>query len=240
VLVEPSGRRLQLTPAGRALLPHARTVIATLDAARGELEAGAAPVGHVRVAGFATALIAQVVPAVRELVHRYPEMSVTMEECEPDEVAALMARDAVDVGLVYEYSLVPRGTTGSLFVEVPMALVIPDGETRSLGELMADPAIGWITNSRSRDDDELIRRVGASFGARPVIAHRIDSLDLVVQLVAAGLGVALIAGDGPRGRSVRYVDVEGVAGRRTGYAFTRPGREAWPANAALIEAITTR
>jgi DNA-binding transcriptional LysR family regulator len=238
VLVEQAGRRLQLTPAGRALLPHARNVLATLDAARGELGTDGIPAGQVRLASYATALLARVVPALRRLREAHPGLTVAVQEREPDEVAELLGADAIDVGLVYEYSLVPRDRIGVPFGEVEMRLVVPRTEPRGLAELLADPGTSWITNSRAQDDDELIARVGARFGARPAVTHRIDSLYLLVEMVQAGLGVALIAGDGPRHPGVRYLPLDGAAGTRTGYARTRPGRERWPANAVLIEAIT--
>lgn len=237
-LVEPAGRRLALTPAGRALLPHARTMLATLDAAHGDLRPDGPPVGEVRLAGYASALVHEVVPAVTRLREVYPDLTVSMQEREPDEVSGLLAEDAVDVGLVYDFSLVPKGFTGVRFGDVEMALVVPDGEARGLADLLADPRTGWITNSRGPDDDELIHRVGARFGVVPHVAHRIDSLDLVARVVAAGLGVALIAADGPRVDGAHYRDLDGAAGRRRGYACTRPGRETWPANAALIVAVT--
>jgi DNA-binding transcriptional LysR family regulator len=237
-LVEAAGRRLVLTPAGRALLPHARTVLAGWDAARGALDPGAEPVGEVRLAGFASALVRHVVPAVAALRQRHPGLSVAMQEREPDEVVALLAADAIDLGLSYDYSLVPREVPGVPFYDVPMALLVPAGERRGAAQLLADRDVGWITNSRARADDELVARVGARYGAVPRVAHRIDSLELVARLVQAGLGVALIAADGPRLDGVRYVDLAGAAGIRRGYATTRPGRERWPAVAAVIHALT--
>jgi DNA-binding transcriptional LysR family regulator len=236
-LVEPAGRRLQLTPAGRALLPYARTVLATLDAARGSLAADAEPTGVVRVAGYATALVRQVMPAVRRLQREHPGLVVAMQEREPSEVESLLATDAIDVGLVWEYSLVPRSVGGLVFAEAPIALVVPTGDTRGLAELLAEPTVGWIANSRAHDDEELIGRVGARFGVQPTVTHRIDSLDLLTEVVAAGLGVALVSTDGPRPAGVRYVPLDGVAGTRIGHALTRPGRAAWPANAALLSAL---
>jgi DNA-binding transcriptional LysR family regulator len=237
-LVEPAGRRLRLTPAGLALLPHARSVLSNLDAARGDLDPRAEPAGEVRLAGFASALSHHVLPAVQQLHRRHPRLTVSMQEREPAEVAALLAEDAVDVGLSYDYALVPRGITGVSFYQVPISLVLPLHERRGLAELLADPQIGWITNSRAPDDDELVARLGARYGAVPRVAHRIDSLDLLVRLVATGLGVALIAEDGPRLDQVRYLDLAGAAGTRRGYALTRPGRERWRANAAVIQALT--
>ena len=237
-LVAPTGRRLVLTPAGRALLPYARSVLATLDAARGELDPTAEPVGQVRLAGFASALVRYVFPAVVRLRSRHPGLTVSMQEREPGEVAELLAEDAVDIGLSYDYSLVPRGIPGTAFYQVPVALVVPAGERRGLAELLADPATGWITNSRAPDDDALIAHVGARYGAVPQVVHRIDSLDLLVRVVAAGLGVALIAEDGPQPDGVRYLVLDGAAGSRRGYALTRPGRDRWRANAAVIQALT--
>ena len=180
-----------------------------------------------------------VVPALVRLRREHPRLVVTVQEREPQEVATMLAEDTVDVGLVYDFSLTSPAPGEAPFGEVEMALVVPVLERRGLAQLLADPDVGWITNSRGPEDDELLARVAALHGGRARVAHRIDSLDLLVQLVAAGLGVSLIAADGPSCDGVRYVDLHEAAGVRRGYAVTRPGRRRWPANAAVIEAVTT-
>ena len=50
-LVEPVGRRVRLTPAGRRLAEHAVTILAAVDAARRDLDPSEEPVGVVQVAG---------------------------------------------------------------------------------------------------------------------------------------------------------------------------------------------
>ena len=55
-LVEPDGRRVRLTPAGRRLAEHAVTILAAVDSARLDLDPTAEPVGVLRVAGFASAV----------------------------------------------------------------------------------------------------------------------------------------------------------------------------------------
>src|SRR5580658_9686092 len=55
-LIEPAGRRVRLTPAGRRLAGHAVTILAALEAARLDLDPAAAPTGTVRVAAFASAV----------------------------------------------------------------------------------------------------------------------------------------------------------------------------------------
>src|SRR6476469_1232452 len=51
-LIEPDGRRVRLTPAGRRLAAHAVTVLAAIEAARLDLDPDAEPLGVVKVAAF--------------------------------------------------------------------------------------------------------------------------------------------------------------------------------------------
>ncbi|MFJ9543833.1 LysR substrate-binding domain-containing protein [Streptomyces sp. NPDC101225] len=177
------------------------------------------------------------VPAVTALRDRHPGLSIIMEEREPAEVRELLDRDEIDIGIVYDLSLVPRGIPATAYHEVPMELAVAAADDRPPEEIIADPATTWITNSRSSDDDRLVHHVTARYDINPGIGHHADSLDLVVHLIAAGLGAALVAADGPRRPDVRHLPLDGLAGTRRSYALTRPGRETWPANAAVISAV---
>src|ERR687890_1924957 len=55
-LIEPDGRRIRLTPAGRRLAEHSVTILAAVEAARLDLDPEAEPAGPLRVSGFATAI----------------------------------------------------------------------------------------------------------------------------------------------------------------------------------------
>src|SRR6188472_4443741 len=84
-LVEPDGRRVRLTPAGRRLAEHAVTILAAVDAARLDLDPAAEPVGVVRVAGFATAIRLSLLPTVAELGASHPGIELQILEHEPPE-----------------------------------------------------------------------------------------------------------------------------------------------------------
>ena len=71
-LLEPEGRRVRLTPAGRRLAEHAVTILAAVEAARADLDPAAEPAGTVRVAGFATAIRRSLVPVGRAALGRAP------------------------------------------------------------------------------------------------------------------------------------------------------------------------
>src|SRR4051812_14250648 len=95
-LVEPVGRRVRLTPAGRRLAEHAVTILAAVDAARLDLDPGAEPAGTLRVAGFASAVRRSLLPIVADLAVRHPHVNMLIHEHEPAEVFALLAADKID------------------------------------------------------------------------------------------------------------------------------------------------
>src|SRR5213083_1889213 len=96
-LIEPDGRGVRLTPAGRRLADHAVTILAALDAARADLDPAAEPAGTVRVAGFATAVRRSLVPVVVALAETHPAVELQVREHEPPEAMALLADDEVDL-----------------------------------------------------------------------------------------------------------------------------------------------
>src|SRR3954447_15865795 len=95
-LVEPDGRRVRLTPAGRRLADHAVTILAAVDAAQLDLDPDADPVGTVRVGGFATGIRVSLLPFVREMAVTHPRIEVAISEYEPREAFALLVDDDLD------------------------------------------------------------------------------------------------------------------------------------------------
>src|SRR4051794_40701902 len=210
-LIEPDGRRVRLTPTGRRLADHAVTILAAVEAARLDLDAAAEPRGTVRVAGFATAMRRSLLPLVDRLRSEHPDVLLRIREHEPDESFALLADDDIDLALVYEYNLAPVGfdpslTTAPLW-SVPWALGIPSSARRStpknadaatLFRAFADSP--WIVNSRNVADERAVRTIASMAGFQPDIAHHIDSLELVRELIVAVFGGCLVPGghDAPR------------------------------------------
>ena len=141
-LIEPDGRRVRLTPAGRRLADHAVTVLAALEAARRDLDPAAAPAGTVRVAAFASAIRQLLLPVARILAGQQPEVRLQLLEHEPGEALGLLAEDEVDLALTYDYNLAPARFGRSLVSQ-------PLGSTRwSLGTPSA-PAGNAVPRSRS-------------------------------------------------------------------------------------------
>ena len=198
-LLEAAGRRVRLTPAGRRLVVHAEGILAAVTAAELDLAVAAEPSGLVRVAGFTTALQQHLLPVADELARLYPLVELELQEREPTEVDELLDADQIDLGFVYDYTLVPRGGrhVRSLLGSRPMMLAVPSdsavpAQIRAPDDLESVRDAFWIGNSRDSGDDELAARLCALAGWTPRVRHRADSLELVIDLVLAGHGVSLL------------------------------------------------
>jgi len=244
-LIEPDGRRVRLTPAGRRLAGHAVTILAALEAARLDLDPSAPPAGTVRVAGFASAVRQLLLPVARLLAGQHPEVRLHLHEHEPAEALALLAADEVDLALTYDYNLAPvrfdRGLSSQSLASSRWSLGTPSAPGRERGTTLG--VFGryrdhdWIVNSRNTADEEVIRVVASLAGFEPRIAHRADSLELVQDMILAGLGVGLLPAAWPaaRGVTLRRLDEPDVTQRP--YAVTRRGRSAWPPLALVLRLL---
>jgi DNA-binding transcriptional LysR family regulator len=244
-LVEPDGRRVRLTPAGRRLAEHAVTILAAVEAARLDLDPHAEPAGTVRVAGFATAVRSSLMPVLHEIARAHPQVRLVIHEHEPGEAFALLRTDDVDLALTYDYDLAPADF--DLTVEstplwtTPWALGVPadeggvSGNAREVFGQFADR--DWIVNSRNTADADVVRTIASMAGFEPRVSHRVDNLDLVQELIAAGLGVGLLPADQPTRADVVTLPLRDPEVRLRSYAVVRRGRASWPPLALVLARI---
>lgn len=240
-LLERDGRGVRLTPAGERLADHAVTILAAIDAARADLDPHAEPTGTVRVAGFASAIRRALVPAATRLADAHPGVHLRVLEQEPAEALGLLAADAVDLALVYDYDLAPIALDpmfdAAPLWETPWALAIPAAGPRSgatAPEVFARHAdADWIVNSRGTADEQAVRTIASIAGFEPRVAHRADSLELVEDLIVAGLGVGLLPADHPPRRDIRLLALHDPAVVLRAFRVVRRGRERWAPLAAV-------
>lgn len=253
-LIEADGRRVRLTPAGRRLADHAVTILAAVEAARLDLDPDAEPAGTVRVAGFATAIRRTLLPIVADLAETHPEVTIVVLEHEPAEAIALLAADEVDLALTYDYNFAPSpidafvdpvglwSTAWSLGVPVDAAAELPVAAVSgdSLAVFTAFSGRDWIGNSRNRADEYVVRTLASMAGFTPRLTHQADSLNLVEDLILAGLGVGLL----PAGRATRpgiaLLPLTNPAVRLRAWALRRRGRAAWPPLTLVVDRLAQR
>ncbi|MBB5967582.1 DNA-binding transcriptional LysR family regulator [Planomonospora venezuelensis] len=129
-LLERTGRRVVLTPAGIALVGHAEAVLERLERAAAELAAARAGLaGPLRIGAFPTATRALLPPALAALSREHPSLEPMVDEIDPAEVAPRLRAGDLDVALVHEYDFVPAEPDLALdsrpLLEEPMYLATP-------------------------------------------------------------------------------------------------------------------
>ncbi|WP_250556363.1 LysR family transcriptional regulator [Pseudonocardia lacus] len=247
-LVEPVGRRVRLTPAGRRLAEHAVTIQAAVEAARLDLDPSCEPTGTLRVAAFETAIRRTLLPIAFDLAVDRPGLRLLFHEHEPDEAFALLAADRVDLALVYDYDLAPAPFDASLAATplwtAPWSLAVPAADEVPAGTALdafaAQRDRDWIVNSRGTADERAVRTVASMAGFEPRIVQRIDHLDLVQDMIAGGFGVGLLPAALPLRPEVRLIALHDPRVVLRSYAVHRRGRADWPPLALLLRLLVDR
>ncbi|MEU6117122.1 LysR family transcriptional regulator [Streptomyces sp. NPDC047117] len=247
-LTEPHGRMVRLTPAGRRLAEHAVTILSAVETARHDLAPGGEPNGTLRVAGFATAIRAHLLPIVTALTTSHPRLRVLVREHEPAEALQLLAEDATDLALTYDYNLAPAAedpvvNTTALWAArwglgVPAQAGIREGTSLEVFAQLAGQ--DWIVNSRNTADETVIRTLASMAGFTPHITHQADSLDLVQGMITAGLGVGLLPLGTVTFPAVRFLPLTAPDVEQRAYAVARHGRLDWPPLALVTDLLVKR
>jgi len=245
MLVEPDGRRVRLTPAGKRLARHAVTILGAIEAARADLDPTAEPAGDVRVAAFATAARESLLPVARVLRAGHPLVRLHIYEHEPTEALSLLIDDRVDLSLAYDYNLAPHPLDPAMVttplwhaawsLAVPATGNLPTGDAVTIFRHFRDH--DWVVNSRETTDEEVIRAVSSMAGFTPTIGHRADSLELVQDIIAAGLGVGLLPTARATLPGVALLALTDPPVVLRAFAVTNLGRENWPPLALVLRLI---
>jgi len=252
-LLERSGRRVVLTPAGQNLVRHAEAVLEQLERATAEL-AGARRglTGPLRIGTFPSAGRTMIPAALTALAREHPGLEPMVAEIDPAGVADAIRAGELEVALIHEYDFVasrpePGLATEGLCTEAMYlaSAAAPAGATHlpSAGTGLAGPAAisrcrdaPWITATPGTMCQQMTIHACQAAGFTPHTRHQVDDFTTTLALVAAGQGVALVPqlglADLPPGVALTQVPLH----RRTNIAY-RSGAGSHPAVTAITAAL---
>ena len=129
-LLERGRRGARPTSAGEALVAHADGILAQLDAAEAEVAAIAGlRGGQLAMASFPTAGATIMPLAVATFRAAHPEVTLSLAEGEPEEIAPRLRAGEFDLALLFEFDGVSEGLGSGLrridLLEDPMYLALP-------------------------------------------------------------------------------------------------------------------
>lgn len=200
VLLEPYGRRVQLTSAARRLLGHADAITTCWEAAEIDLRADHdMPSGVVRVCGLPVAVSTLLAPMAAALRLRHPQLRVQIGETTAEQSFEQLFIGDTDLAIVEATpSNPPLGDARfdqHPLLDDPFDLVVPathplaHNKTIDLAEAANEQWIIPGANSTCRV--HTYSACGAA-GFTPTVAHHAVEWNAIANIIACGLGVALV------------------------------------------------
>ena len=242
-LVERRSRGIIVTDAGRTLVEHAEAVFARLEAAEEAVaEIASGHGGLLRMAAFPTVAGTVLPKAAAAFRGARPGVRLKVTEASPARSVRLLRDGRLDLALTLDLSDTERGVEVFHLFDDPVQLAVPAdhplaavGETR-LADLAAET---WVDVPPSNSDSNLLVRACARAGFVPSVAFESDDYEVIRELVATGVGIALLPdlARRPPDERVVLVSLGPDAPHRVIQAATRPEPARTAAASAMLEIL---
>jgi LysR family transcriptional activator of glutamate synthase operon len=209
-LLERTTRRVRVTPAGELVLARARSALAQVEGARADLaELATVTRGQLRIG--ATQLLASVdLPRALAGFHqRYPGVTIALRTGLIADLLADLDAGRIDVALCPVHDDLPAAYLAQPLAAESVVLATPPGRhsfpggAARLADVREEPFVCLPAGSGLHG---ILVDAAAAAGFEPRIPFETHSPASICELVAAGLGVALLAGSSARAAG-RAIDV---------------------------------
>jgi DNA-binding transcriptional LysR family regulator len=191
--------RVSLSDAGRALVEHARELLARSDNAATHVQAVARGECATVEIGYAPSLAVQLLPLVLErLAQSHPSMNLRMHDLSSDEMNDGLRSGALELAYTAGASVLAEpGLVKETLVSYPVCVAVsrthPWARRKqvSLADLATAPLLGYA-RSAYPEYPVWVESLFGSAKARPKIAAEFDSVSSLLLRIEAGSGVALV------------------------------------------------
>lgn len=246
-LLRRSGRTLELTPAGEALVVETGLLLAGLERAEAALHRVRDEVtGTVRVAAFQTALLSIIPLALRRLREHHPGLRVEVVQFEPGAGLRETWARGFDLVIAEQYpghaAAHFPGLDRQPLVGDPIRLGLPpfgsDSAFDGVSSLTDAWALPWVMEQQGAASRHWAEQVCRSAGFEPDVRYETADLQVHVRLIESGNAVALLPGLVHVGVAtrMRLLDLPD-APRRTVFTAARASAGSHPALAAVRQEL---
>lgn len=246
-LLERVGRGVVLTDAGRRLVDASAALLADLEQIETDLQHTAGVVtGEVRLAAFSTAVRGLISPVLSTLKATHPEVHVPLLESEPWDTVSLISSGQRDLGVVHRWGGVALAAPANvvatpLFTDVADVILRADHPLAGRSQLhpadLADE--DWIGTPEATICRQWLRRVFDGIANAPRVVHESMEFSNHINLVQAGLGIALVPrlGREPLGPDLVAIPTVDPVSTRDIVALHRRSLNDSPALRAVLDAL---
>jgi molybdate transport repressor ModE-like protein len=195
-LLQRKRRGVELTPAGSVLVHHARAVVQQLEQMRGELGSYAKGLrGRIRLLSNTIGMFEYLPAALSVFLSAHPNIDIDLEERPSREVVPEIAAGRADIGIIGE----PADPAAKLetfpLAENRLVLAVPRthplARSRKIGFSLAleHDFVGLGANSVLQ---AFVQHQAQRAGRRMKVRVRLSSFDVICQMVANGVGIAVV------------------------------------------------
>jgi DNA-binding transcriptional LysR family regulator len=194
-LLKRRRRGVELTAAGEALREHARLIMHNVEIMRGDLAGFASGIrASVHLLANTSGLSEHLPKALAAFLREHPDISLDVEERESTDIITAIASGAADLGFAAEHAL-PDHFERFRFSEDRLMLVAPRrGDFANRRQIdfieVTDHDFVGLTNSTALALH--IAKHATRLGVRLRVRSRLRDFDAICQMVAAGVGVAVV------------------------------------------------
>ena len=188
-------RGVELTPAGDALLHHARTVLADIDSLQAELSEYSRGVrGHVRIHANTSAIIEFLPEDLALFVRDYPEIKIDLQEHVSTEAIHAVREGLTDIGIFANTPTV-EGLQVFPYREDRLVLVVPNGHPLaqtarvSLADALPYDFIGLQHDASLH---RLIAAASKTAGVPLRMRIQVRSFEGICRMIAHDMGVGVL------------------------------------------------
>jgi len=238
-LFERTTRSVSLTPAGWALLPVAQRILREMHGAK---EAVAAVTGVLRgrlAVGTIQMLTWVDLPVSLSRFHlAHPGVEIALREAPVDELLDELIKGELDFAYIArDQSKLPDSLTvlatwfEELVIVAPRDHPLARQDQVALSSLGLEPFVDFQAGSGLQ---KVVERLCVQAHLERYITLSVTQLDLLISLVRAGLGIAIIPGPVAEGTDLASIRIAGQVPRRELALVARKPRPSNPAALALL------
>ena len=193
-LLYRTARGVELTPAGNALLQHARILMSQVDEMRGDItDYSKGAKGTVRIQANASALAQYLPDDLASFAAAHPAIKVSLGEERSGAIVAAVQSGAADIGIVMEGAEAP-GLELLDYRADTLCAVLPrkhpvKAKSLAFAKLLDEDFVGLESNTVISQ----IMLEQASLAGRPLkLRVQVKSFDVVAKMIQAGLGIGIL------------------------------------------------
>lgn len=198
-------RGVELTPAGRVFLHHARRILSALAGMQAELsEYGEGVRGHVRLHSNTSAIIAFLPHHLSSFSRRYPEIKLELEERTSTEIVSAVRDGIADVG-IFAAHVDPGGLeilsyqSDQLVLVTPLQHRLADRTEVLFSDALDDDFVGLQQDTSLH---ALLHEQAGRSGKTLRVRIQVRSFDAICRMIHHDMGVGVL----PRGTLYNKID----------------------------------